>query len=78
MLRLISDLRKEFMDVKNMNNGLEKFFQLEFDDLNIDPEYHELLEYRVADLLDETNKEVAWGLEYHRTMTSFRHTDHFD
>lgn len=48
---------------------MEEFFRLSFIDLNIDPDYHELLQYRVADLLDETNKEVAWDLEYQKTKT---------
>jgi len=69
MLKFIEDLRNQFMDIKNKNTSSEEFFRLDFTDLNIDPDYHELLQYRVADHLDETNKEVAWDLEYQKTKT---------
>jgi len=29
------------MEIKNQNGGMDDFFKLEFDDLNVDPDYHE-------------------------------------
>jgi WD40 repeat protein len=59
-------LRESYEAIKKSDADLDSFLKLEFKDFNIDDEYLRMLQSRVADMLDEANKEVQWSIEYHK------------
>lgn len=76
MRESIRTLRESFEAIKKSDAELDAFLKLEFKDFNIDDEYYRMLQARVADMLDEANKEVHWSLEYHK-MKSKRIKDFY-
>lgn len=66
MRKSINTLRESFEAIKTSNSELDSFLKLEFKDFNIDDEYYKMLQTRVAEMLDEANKEVSWSIEYHK------------
>lgn len=65
----ISALRNEFESIKKYEGDLDSFYKLEFKDFNIDEDYYQMLKDRVAEMLDETQKEVSWSIEFHKLKT---------
>jgi WD40 repeat protein len=65
----IQALRDRFKSLKQYDSSLEEFLRLSFEDFNIDPEYYKMLQDRVADMLDEANKEVSFSVEFGKLKT---------
>lgn len=59
-------LRESYEAIKKTDADLDSFLKLEFKDFNIDDEYFRILQGRMAEMLDEANKEVNWSIEYHK------------
>jgi WD40 repeat protein len=66
MRESIRTLRESYEAIKKSDAELDSFLKLDFKDFNIDDEYYRLLQGRVAEMLDEANKEVHWSIEYHK------------
>jgi hypothetical protein len=65
----IQKLREMFQSLKAKNEGLDDYFQLRFEDLNIDDEYLQIVQERAQDIIDETNKELAYGIAFEESKT---------
>ena len=61
----IKKLRKAFKELRVRNTTTEKGIKISEDDFNIDPQYFDMLKDRNLSKIEESKKEVAWGIEYH-------------
>lgn len=61
----INELREWFTKINNQNLKAESHLQAHDDDFQIDPEFFSVLFDRNEAKIEETKKEVAWGIEYH-------------
>jgi hypothetical protein len=59
----IDDLRGAFANLSEKNKVKEEILQVADEDFNIDPEYFELLSEKNNHRIEETKKEVAYGIE---------------
>jgi len=59
----IDDLRAAFANLSEKNKVKEESIQVADEDFNIDPEYFELLSEKNNHRIEETKKEVAYGIE---------------
>lgn len=62
----IQILRKQFSTLKERNEGAENVIRVSEEDFNIDPEYFDMLLERNVKKIYETEKEVAWNIEFHQ------------
>lgn len=60
----INRLRTWFMKVMEMNDTTAKHLQAHEDDFQIDPHFFQVLYDRNDAKIEETKKEVAWGIEF--------------
>lgn len=61
----IQQLRDNFHKLARKNVESEEWIRLNQDDFNIDPVYFDMLRERNFMKIEESKKEVAWGIEYH-------------
>lgn len=62
----IFGLREAFDAIFEKNKKAMDHIQVTTDDLNIDPEYFQMLTERNDEKITITQKEVAWNVEYHK------------
>ena len=61
----INDLREAFNQIVKKNTNAAEHLHITEDDFQIDPEFFSILYERNESKIEETKKEVAWGIEYH-------------
>lgn len=61
----ILELRNEFQRVVEKNELNQEHLRVNEDDFQIDPEFFHILQERNEAKIEETKKEVAWGIEWH-------------
>lgn len=78
ILHQVKMLQAKFQELLNKNTANEQSFRLSVsyifsllsdyflkeDELVVDPRYQEVLQNEVSDILEETRKELSWGLAY--------------
>lgn len=72
----IAKLRAEFSSIKVEQQALDPKLRLSEMELCIDPEYRSMLLARNDELVDEVQKEVAWGQAY-KELEVKRYEEHF-
>ena len=61
----VKKLRKAFKELRVRNISTEEWIKITEEDFNIDPQYFSTLQDRNMQKIEESKKEVAWGIEYH-------------
>jgi len=65
VLQQVKLLQQKFDELLNKNKAHETSFRLNEEELVVDPQYQEILENEISDILEETRKELSWDLAYH-------------
>ena len=74
----INELRDQFKQVADKNMAAEEHLQAHEDDFQIDPEFFAVLYDRNEAKIEETKKEVAWGIEYHTVNLNKLKNQYYD
>lgn len=61
----VKTLRETFKAIKEKNTNAQAHIQVTEEDLNIDPEYFQMLQHKNNEVIEITKKEVAWAVEFH-------------
>ena len=69
VLQQVKRLRDEFEKIKLRNSTVDENAKLINEELEIDPAYTKTLHDRVAELLEETVKELEWDKVFHKIKT---------
>jgi len=64
VLQQVKLLQQKFEELLGKNKGNETSFRLSDEELVVDPQYQEILENEISDILEETRKELSWDLAY--------------
>lgn len=74
----IDELRAQFNKVVDKNNTSAEHLRITEDDLQIDPEYFQILYERNEAKIEETKKEVAYDIEYNTVKLNKLKSKYYD